>query len=269
MVKVLILVKTYPALSETYAEVACTAGITEDGSWIRLYPIPFRLLKHDQRYKKYQWVEVQCIRNKVDRRPESHKIICDSLRVLSAIDTKSNWCERRRIILERNTIHTDLNALIAQAKDNKLSLAIFKPTIIEDFLAEPVAADWPIEKLTTVLNRLRQPSFLDDGDIADFKIMPKLPYKFSYQFRDAHNKKSTLMIEDWEIGQLYWNCLKKSKNPQQAIQKVREKYFDDFAKTKDLHFFLGTTREWHLRAPNPFIIVGTFHPPIDRQPSFL
>ena len=45
--KVLIAVKTYPVISESYTELACTAGFREDGSWIRLYPIPFRLLGKD------------------------------------------------------------------------------------------------------------------------------------------------------------------------------------------------------------------------------
>jgi len=45
-----------------------------------------------------------------------------------------------------------------------------------------------------------------------------------------------------------------------ACLDVRKKYFDDFSKTKDLHFFLGTMQVHHFRAPNPFIIVGTFHP---------
>jgi len=37
-------------------------------------------------------------------------------------------------------------------------------------------------------------------------------------------------------------------------------YFDYFSKTTDLHFFLGTMQVHHYRAPNPFIIIGTFHP---------
>lgn len=40
--KVLITVKTYPAISKKYDELVCTAGFREDGSWIRIYPIQFR-----------------------------------------------------------------------------------------------------------------------------------------------------------------------------------------------------------------------------------
>lgn len=99
--------------------------------------------------------------------------------------------------------------------------------------------------------------------------MPKVPYKFSYRFKDAEGKSSKLMIEDWEIGQLYLNCAKKH-GEEKAIKMVRQKYFDDFAKTKDLHLFLGTTHEWHVKkAPNPFVIIGTFHPPVDTQGRLL
>lgn len=58
LTKVLITVKTYPTLSKKYGELVCTAGFREDGSWIRIYPIPFRKLEYDQRYKKYQWIEI-------------------------------------------------------------------------------------------------------------------------------------------------------------------------------------------------------------------
>jgi hypothetical protein len=61
--RVYILVKTYPTISRKYAELVCTAGILEDGSWIRLYPIPFRLLEDDQKFPKYTWIEVDVERN--------------------------------------------------------------------------------------------------------------------------------------------------------------------------------------------------------------
>ena len=99
----------------------------------------------------------------------------------------------------------------------------------------------------------------------EYKVVPKVPYRFSYVFEDDVGKRSKLMIEDWETGMLYFNCIKRADgNEKVAISKVREKYYDDFAITKDLHFFIGTTLKFHNIAPNPFLIVGTFHPPIPR-----
>ena len=48
------------------------------------------------------------------------------------------------------------------------------------------------------------------------------------------------MIEDWELGQLYWNCLKRHEGNEaekKACDDVRNKYLNDFAKTKDLHLY--------------------------------
>jgi hypothetical protein len=75
-----------------------------------------------------------------------------------------------------------------------------------------------------------------------------------------------LKIEDWEIGALFWNCLTQSGGDENAAnQLVREKYFDTFTSERDLCFFLGTTRQFHNVARNPFIIVGVFYPPRSPQ----
>jgi hypothetical protein len=71
--RVLITVKTYPTLSRKYGETVCTAGIREDGSWVRMYPVPFRRLEEAQQYSKYDWVECDLIRNASDPRPETFR----------------------------------------------------------------------------------------------------------------------------------------------------------------------------------------------------
>jgi len=40
LTKVLIAVTTYPLPSRSYDELVCTAGLLEDGTWIRIFPIP-------------------------------------------------------------------------------------------------------------------------------------------------------------------------------------------------------------------------------------
>jgi len=39
--EILILVKTYPIPSKNYLETVCTAGVTDIGEWIRLYPVSY------------------------------------------------------------------------------------------------------------------------------------------------------------------------------------------------------------------------------------
>ncbi len=270
--KVLIAVKTYPVISESYTELACTAGFREDGSWIRLYPVPFRMLDQDKRYDKYQWVEVDIARSTKDQRPESHKVLnVDGMVLLDKIDTGKNrdWAERRRLILGRNKIYTNKKEIIAKAHANELSLVIFKPAKILGFTIEDAEPDWAPHKLQAIQDKLKQGNLFDEQNLADFQPVRKLPHKFSYRFLDDEGIESKLMIEDWEIGALYWNCLQ-AHGAVEAPKKVREKYMDEIANTKDLYLFLGTTREHHAkRAPNPFVIVGTFYPPHETQASFL
>lgn len=73
LTKVLIAVKAYPTLASKYDELVCTAGFLEDGSWIRLYPIQFRKKSYAEQYKKYQWVQLDIVKNKRDFRPESFR----------------------------------------------------------------------------------------------------------------------------------------------------------------------------------------------------
>lgn len=261
--KILITVKTYPSISTKYEELVCTAGFTEDGKWIRLYPIPFRKKSYDEQYKKYEWIELDIVKNKSDFRPESYRpySIDTHIDILGKINTGNNWQARKEIVL--TNVHTNLTKLIQEAKQkNKCtSLAVFKPTEILDFtFTEEKERDWSASKVL----QFRQLNFFDSGK-SGFNIVRKLPYKFSYKFKDEEGRLTKLMIEDWETGQLYWNCLERYGDELIACKKVKEKYYDDFAKTKDLHFFLGTTKLNHFRSKNPFIIIGTFHPKVSSQ----
>ena len=269
--KVFITVKTYPALSMKYAELVCTAGILDNGTWVRIFPMPFRKLDYESKFKKYQWIELPLQKSTADYRPESYEVAdWTKIRVLGEVlDTKNSWRGRRDIIFAKNKVYHDLTELIDLAKKNKLSLAVFKPTRISDFIYEPVEREWDEKKLKSLDNKSRQLSLIQTPEEIkrELQIVKKIPYKFSYRFEDISGKLSTLMIEDWEIGALYWNCLRNSDHDEKmAIQMVREKYWKEFL-DKDLHFFLGTTLVNHLRGPNPFIIIGVFPPPKERQQS--
>ncbi len=264
LTKVLITVKTYPTLSPKYDELVCTAGFKEDGTWIRIYPIPFRKKSYSEQYKKYDWIEVDLVKNTKDFRPDSYRpqSLESEIKVVGHIDTTGNWRERKKICLGK--IYYNLTELIAEAKDKHrcTSLAVFRPTEVLDFTAEPVDREWDKDKLA----KLNQLNFFETTKEGKFEVVKKLPYKFKFIFKDNQGTESKLMIEDWETGQLYWNCLDRHKEDEQkAIADVRKKYFDDFAKTKDLHFFLGTTQAHHHVSLNPFIIIGTFQPKIESQ----
>ena len=91
LTKVLIAVKTYPTLSGKYDELVCTAGFREDGSWIRIYPIPFRKLKYESQYKKWQWIILDLVKNQGDPRCESYRPtnIDDELELGETLDSSN------------------------------------------------------------------------------------------------------------------------------------------------------------------------------------
>ncbi len=269
--KVLITVKTYPAISGKYDELVCTAGFTEEGNWIRIYPVPFRKKSYDQQYRKYEWVELDLVKNTRDFRPESYRpySIDSEITILNKIDTSDNWAERKKIALTK--VYYNLNELIEEAKDKKTctSLAVFKPTIIKDFNIKEVEREWDKKKIETLKAQREQGNLFEHPE-DPFDVVNKLPYKFTYVLEDNEGKESQMMIEDWEIGALYWRLLAKYEGDEaKAVDDVKKKYFDDFAMTKDLYLFLGTTQVHHYVSRNPFMIIGTFHPkPVDQLKLF-
>jgi hypothetical protein len=263
--RILITVKTYPSISKDYGdELVCTAGIDEEGNWVRIYPIPFRKLDYSFQYQKYQWIEVDLIKHTKDYRPESYRPrdidTKDVITFHGKLGTENNWAARKEIVLKN--VHIDMDKLISEAKTEGkyTSLAVFKPTAIKDFIKSPASRDWNIKQKAA----LRQQNLFERK--RDFEVVRKLPYKFSFVFCDVNGKECTLMNEDWELGALYWNCLERNGGDESAAcADVKRKYYDDFAKTKDLYFYLGTTLQYQLKAPNPFIIIGTFHPKTEHQ----
>ena len=249
--------------------MVCTAGFLEDGTWIRIYPIPFRKLSYDSRYRKWQWIEMDLTKNKSDFRKESFRPvnIDNDIKIVGEIGTKNGWAKRKSIVLKN--VRYNMAELIEEAKNPEIgtSLAVFKPQMIVDFVWEECEREWNKQKLETVYANQSQQSLFDIEETKRiFKIAKKLPYEFSYKFISEDGKQRKLMVEDWELGMLYWNCLEAAHgNEQIACEKVKEKYFSEWCNKKDLYFFLGTTKKFHNLGTNPFIIIGTFYPPKDQQ----
>jgi hypothetical protein len=263
--RVFITVKTYPTLSKKYDELVCTAGILDDGNWVRVYPLPFRKLDYAQWYKKYQWIEFELEKNTSDMRPETYKVINrETIKTVGKpIGTEKCWQKRKNIIFQRNKVYRSLSKLIELAHANELSLAAFKPEKLLGFDIEATDREWSKDKLALLEMKGRQLSlFKTEEELKkEFSIVRKLPYKFFYKFADQDGKESRLMIEDWEIGALYWNSLKRARGDErEAIAKVKKKYFDQFSKL-DIYLFLGTIKQYHGWAKNPFVIIGVFYPP--------
>ena len=188
--------------------------------FIRIYPIPFRKLENEFKYQKYQWVEMDIKRNLSDFRPENYYLNdIDTINMLDKISPNNNWKERKDIIFRnKNHLYKDLKYLIecSRKKGNEcVSLAIFKPSKIIDLVVkEEKEKNWDNKKIDAIYS---QYDLFNDNY---FKLVKKLPYRFSYIFQDINGIESKLFIEDWEIGALFWNCLK-NNNEKYACDLVK------------------------------------------------
>jgi hypothetical protein len=126
--RALIVVRTYPVPAHRGIEVSCTTGVTSEGEWIRLFPIPYRFLAPDQRFTKYQWIEV-AVTKASDPRPESYTLRIDSIQRREAVGTADNWRARKEIVfpLRRNSL---CEIMATRKAKGRPTLGIFKPTQI-------------------------------------------------------------------------------------------------------------------------------------------
>lgn len=248
--KALVVVRTYPTPSKKGVEVSCTAAITENNKWLRLFPVPYRFLSEDQRFRKYQWVELHITKATADPRPESYKLKQNGIRILTdPLPTANGWQSRKEIIYPLKS-HC-LCCLQKTYKDNpNPTLGIFRPKAIEELVIKPEDPNWTEGQLAA----LRQGLLFEKAPDTELE---KVPFSFRYQFRcDESNCSGHKMIcVDWELGQS-WRSWKKQYGDDWE-KKFRQRYETEMIHKNDTHFFVGTVHQH----PGTWIIVGLFYPP--------
>ena len=257
--KVLVTVMTYPHPSPGYQELVCTAGITETGEWVRLYPVDYRYRPRNQQFKKYQWIEVELSKRQGerDKRKESRKPNLDSIKPLGEpLDTKNKW-ETRRQIIDPMPHHT-VNELKQQFDSDRVSIGIVRPTKVIDLEIRPADPEWKPEwqTLFTQLKLFGPPQ----------KPLKKLPYTFHYVFEcEDSDKPHTAMCEDWELGVLFLGECDRLGSEEKAAESVKQKFLGELCRDdKDTRFFMGTRFPY-----NTWLVVGVFWPPkIQQQELF-
>lgn len=84
--RVLLTVKAYPEKSKKYGACVCTAGITDNGDFIRLYPIPFETFRGDKNVPKYSWITVECEKaSEYLSRKESYRVRYETLKIAGSV----------------------------------------------------------------------------------------------------------------------------------------------------------------------------------------
>jgi hypothetical protein len=252
--KVLITVKTQPIPSKKYDELVCTAGVTEAGDFIRLYPVNFRDLPYSQQYKKYQWLEVDAVKHTGrDSRKESYRPDPSTIQLIGEpIPSKDNWSERSKYALAKAS--QSMEELQAKQSCDKTSLGIFRPKKVLGIVVKATEPDWnPGFKAALMQQRLWE------NRKASQEPPRKVPFKFQYKFvcDDARCTGHQMMNEDWEVGALYWRCIDGGATQLEACDAVKKKFLEELcAADRDTHFYVGTI----LAHAKSWVVIGVYWP---------
>lgn len=249
---ILIVVKTYPEISNKYTETVCTAGIIADTKrLVRLYPIRFRYLEGDQQFSKYQWIKADIRKALSDPRPESHHISPDSIELGDIMPVGKNWDERYSWIINDHNVFSSVEALRDAQKTDGTSLGIVKPEKVERVIIQPrdnKEVEQAIAKKDSIVKQL---------DLFETKKdLYILPVRSMIEFRCNNPKcgRHKMSILDWEFGQLYRKVVK-NKDWQ---AKIEAKIMGEiFGKTRDTYVILGNM----AAHPQTFCVLGFFWSP--------
>jgi hypothetical protein len=152
-----------------------------------------------------------------------------------------------------------MECLSAQQELDKTSLGVFKPRRVQDLIIRPRDPEWK----PGFLNKLKQER-LWENRTASKEPPRKVPFKFQYKFEcdDSRCRGHQMMVEDWEIDALYWNCVDGGDSPDNACGKVKQKFLDQICgPDRDTHLYVGTV----LAHPKSWVVIGTFWPKLARS----
>ena len=248
--EVLITVKAYPEPSVKYKETCCTAGISKEDGWLRLYPVRFRHLPRSRQFTKYQIVKLRMTPHPQDGRPESYRPDEESFQPGRVIGPEHGWAERRQWVLP--TASTSMCEIQARQRENGISLGVFKPRVVKNLIITPTSAEWSGRRKAAV-------SQLWFDDLRGKNRIEKIPFEFKYRYfcEDTGCRGHNQRIIDWELGELC-RRLKKERLASDGIkEKIRKRYIDTLCGTKrETYFFVGN----HSRYRKSFMVLGVFWP---------
>ena len=156
--EVVILIKALPRPSKRYGETVCCAGVTLNREWKRLYPVRFRYLESDQKFRRWQRIQFKY------RVPNDRFTLLDPMIVPSA-STAAACGSSLALIRPSNT---------------KFRYRKKSETVLE-------------KEVKAYLGTSRQQGLLDK-ELATFTPSP---YEFAFSFYDDDGKH-TWLCGDWE-----------------------------------------------------------------------
>jgi hypothetical protein len=236
--------KTYSAVSTKYIETLCTGGLEKDGRFIRLYPVPFRLLEDKERYERWDVIRVRVYRDTKDTRPESHHF--ESGTEIQVIDQIRS--EKRRWDWMSKGVFKSIEEMENRGLTN--GLVEIEP---EELYWEPEQKEWSTGQLNV----------FDQGNLfhkqEDLKALAdRVPWQFKLRFREKNTgREFDQKVLAWSYYQGYRRQLSATGDERKALEVIRDRVHQSILNPdRCVYVIFGT----HSRFKQ-WMISGVYHLP--------
>lgn len=185
--------------------------MTANREWKRLYPVRFRYLQGDQRFRRWQWIEFDHRRPTSDARIESCHVYED--RIFSS----GELSEKDRFALLAPMVLPSAKAAAAQGA----SLALIRPSNTKFVWKIKPSALFDAE-------RAAYKSASAQRDILDVELaaFEPSPYQFAFTFSDAAGPH-TWRCGDWETHATFFR-LRHQYSEQAALRHLDRVYNEEY-----------------------------------------
>lgn len=219
--------KAAPETGQAHGETVCVAGIDVYGNWHRLYPMPFKLLRNDQRFNRWDVISTRW-RGAApkDMRLESKRVDYKSIVKVGEVKASERHEFARRAIVTSLT----------EEKEKGRSFALIRPN----------NPKFIIRKLTDIArskSQARRDALLSQTDMfsGDNTILTRdvAPYSFHYQFEHEGNVLTHTCI-DWETERTFFKW-RDQYGEEATLRMMHERWGEDMPE-RGIAFAMGTHR---------------------------
>ncbi|MBF0347437.1 MAG: hypothetical protein HQL81_07190 [Magnetococcales bacterium] len=236
--RVLILAKALPHLGKSQGELVCCAGVTEEGTWRRQYPVRFRFMQDDKKFKRWQWVSYEWKLPQNDKRTESRRINEETV-----FPEKEMKSQHRAAFLQPLLVATT-----SEAEKRQQSLTLIRPE-------KPVfswikkSQEQIASERTAYANAVKQLELDLSGFSEEKRALDPCPYEFHYQYTTRGQSHSHQCL-DWETSATFYNW--KNKYGEEKALTELKRIFGEKYPAEGMAFVMGT----HSRHPKTWLLIG-------------
>lgn len=250
---ILITVKAAPNPSGRYGETVCVAGLSTDlhrTGWLRLYPVNFRELSSDDRFKKYDIVNVDAVPSAQDQRRESWRP-----RVATMVQVRhiKPWNQRRKLL--DPYVEDSMCLLNRNAKEsaNAKSLSLVRPREVSGLIIKRHPG-WTPEEQRKIDAYVNQLDLLSDQDRSPLEA-PRFRGSYRYRCNERSCNGHEQGVIDWEFVALQRRLRHLSDD--EVKKRLENTFFEMMCDhDRDVAFYIGN----QAKRAHVFSVLGVYYP---------